>query len=140
MKTSFGKLHSGEEAFLYTISCGGITAAVTDYGANLVKLLVPDAKGAAADVVLGYDDWDSYLSSVTRVVVGDYAFYGQQAEELLLAMKADCELGRMGIFSDDDYQGSVHIIRGDDWEYCTVYSSCNYTVSWLNKHCPGWDY
>ena len=95
---------------------------------------------SSPEYVLGYDDWDSYLFSVTRVVVGDYAFYGQQAEELLLAMKADCELGRMGVFSNDDYQGSVHIIRGDDWEYCTVYSSCNYTVSWLNKHCPGWDY
>ena len=53
MKESFGILPSGEEASLYTISCGGITAAVTDYGANLVRLLVPDRKGVSADVVLG---------------------------------------------------------------------------------------
>lgn len=95
---------------------------------------------SSPEYVLGYDDWDTFLPTVTCLEVGDYALYGAQKEELLLAIKADCELGRMGIFSDDDYQGSVQIICGDDWKYCTVYSSCNYTVSWLNEHCPGWDY
>ena len=60
MKESFGILPSGETASLYTITCGGITAAVTDYGANLVRLLVPDAQGHVADVVLGYDDCNGY--------------------------------------------------------------------------------
>ena len=60
MKESFGILPSGEAASLYTISCGGITAAVTDYGANLVRLLVPDCNGVLADVVLGYDDCNGY--------------------------------------------------------------------------------
>ena len=36
MKKSFGTLPSGEETFLYTISCGKLSAAVTDYGATLV--------------------------------------------------------------------------------------------------------
>ena len=45
MKELFGTLPSGEQANLYTISCGGLTAAVTDYGATLVRLLVPDAAG-----------------------------------------------------------------------------------------------
>ena len=56
MKETFGILPSGEAAALYTIHGGGITAAVTDYGASLVRLLVPDKNGALADVVLGYDD------------------------------------------------------------------------------------
>ena len=56
MKKSFGTLPSGEETFLYTISCGKLSAAVTDYGATLVSLLVPDRDGVLADVVLGYDD------------------------------------------------------------------------------------
>ncbi|MBP3684907.1 MAG: galactose mutarotase [Oscillospiraceae bacterium] len=60
MKETFGILPSGEEASLYTISCGQLTAAVTDYGAALVKLLVPDAQGNIADVVLGYDDCNGY--------------------------------------------------------------------------------
>ena len=60
MKESFGFLPSGEETFLYTISCGGMTAAVSDYGATLVRLLVPDSRGKAEDVVLGYDDCNGY--------------------------------------------------------------------------------
>ena len=50
MKKSFGTLPSGEATFLYTISCGKLSAAVTDYGATLVSLLVPDRDGVTADV------------------------------------------------------------------------------------------
>ena len=60
MKKAFGILPTGEEATLYTISCGGLTAAVTDYGAHLVSLLVPDTRGQLADVVLGFDDANGY--------------------------------------------------------------------------------
>lgn len=60
MKKSFGTLPSGEATFLYTISCGKLSAAVTDYGATLVSLLVPDRDGVTADVVLGYDDCNGY--------------------------------------------------------------------------------
>ena len=62
MKKSFGHLPSGAEVFLYTISCGGITATVSDLGATLVHLYVPDADGIAADVALGYDDPAGYLN------------------------------------------------------------------------------
>ena len=63
MKETFGILPSGENASLYTISCGALTAAVTDYGAALVKLLVPDRDGNLADVVLGYDDCNGYRTA-----------------------------------------------------------------------------
>ena len=69
MKASFGYLPSGEETYLYTISCGGITASVTDYGASLVRLLVPDASGNLADIGLGYDDCNGYRT-------GNGAFLG----------------------------------------------------------------
>lgn len=63
MKENFGILPSGEAAYLYTISCGGLTAAITDYGASLVRLLVPDRDGVLADVVLGYDDCNGYRNA-----------------------------------------------------------------------------
>ena len=63
MKEKFGILPTGEETSLYTISCGGLTAAVSDYGATLVKLLVPDRNGVLADVVLGYDDCNGYRTA-----------------------------------------------------------------------------
>ena len=60
MVKTFGILPSGAEAHLYTIHGGGLTAMVTDYGATLVRLLVPDSTGALVDVVLGFDDCNGY--------------------------------------------------------------------------------
>ena len=72
MKEKFGVLPTGEEANLYTISCGKLTAAITNCGAALVKLLVPDAEGNLADVVLGCDDISGYFpgSSFLGATVG----------------------------------------------------------------------
>ena len=60
MKKSFGVLPNGQEPFLYTITGGGLTAEVSDYGASLVRLWVPDREGNLEDVVLGYDDCNGY--------------------------------------------------------------------------------
>ena len=60
MKQNFGILPDGTQASLYTITGGGLTATVTDYGAHLVSLLVPDRNGNISDVVLGYDDANGY--------------------------------------------------------------------------------
>lgn len=58
----FGTMPGGEAVHLYTLSRGPITAAVTDLGATLVSLKVPDAAGTVADVVLGYGDAAGYLN------------------------------------------------------------------------------
>lgn len=55
MEEKFSNLHIDEGAALYTITGGGIRAQLTDFGASLVRLWVPDASGTLADVVLGYD-------------------------------------------------------------------------------------
>ena len=62
MKTiKFGKLADGRSAGLYILeSSDGMRAAVTDYGAALVSLAVPDSKGRLRDVVLGHDDASGY--------------------------------------------------------------------------------
>ena len=60
MKASFGILPDGTQANLYTITGGGITATVTDFGAHLVSVLVPDRDGNVSDVVLGFDDANGY--------------------------------------------------------------------------------
>jgi aldose 1-epimerase len=63
VKKTFGRLSTGEQAYLYTISCGELTATVSDYGAHLVSLLVPDANGVKEDVVLGFDNAESYRTA-----------------------------------------------------------------------------
>ncbi len=65
MKEKFGILPTGEEAFLYTISCGAVRAVISDLGATVVKLFVPDKKGNISDVVLGFDDPNDYIASGT---------------------------------------------------------------------------
>lgn len=65
MKELFGHMPDGRPTYLYTISCGKITAVISDCGATVQKLLVPDKNGLAADVVLGYDTPEEYIESTT---------------------------------------------------------------------------
>ncbi len=60
--TQFGKTQLGKDIKLYTISNGkGMEAAVTNIGACLVNLIVPDDKGEKKDVVLGFESGEEYL-------------------------------------------------------------------------------
>ena len=65
MKKEFGLRADGKMAYLYTIQAGNIVAEISDHGATLVKLFVPDSKGNVADVVLGFDTPDEYTASGT---------------------------------------------------------------------------
>ena len=54
---AFGKNTKGQEATLYTLeNQNGMVMEVTDFGATLFSLMVPDGKGNQVDVVLGYDN------------------------------------------------------------------------------------
>ena len=54
---TFGTMRNGETASLITLqNKNGLKAVLTDIGASLVKLFVPDRDGKLRDVVLGYDD------------------------------------------------------------------------------------
>lgn len=60
-KREFGMTKDGKQAHLYTITGeNGMEAAVTDYGAILVSLIVPDSRGVKKDLVLGYDHLADY--------------------------------------------------------------------------------
>lgn len=59
-KSSFGKTSAGVEASLYTLKSDKIEFSVTDFGANIVTIVVPDAAGKMTDVALGYDDVSGY--------------------------------------------------------------------------------
>ena len=62
-KQSYGKTAAGENVDLYTLRNGkGVEAKITNYGGILVSLKVPDRNGKFDDVVLGFNDLDSYLT------------------------------------------------------------------------------
>ena len=66
---SFGKIKSGAEVFLYTLNNGQAEASLTNLGAAVVSLKVPDKNSCLKDVVLGYncaskyENGDKYLGA-----------------------------------------------------------------------------
>ena len=75
-KQHFGATEKGMEVSKYTIeNTKGMQAVVTDFGAAVVDLLVPDRDGNMVDVSLGYDNVESYNKETTYfgATVGPYA-------------------------------------------------------------------
>ncbi len=75
-KELFGKLSDGREAYLFTLkNAAGMTVRITNFGATVVSILVPDRDGKFADVVLGYDSLGSYVDGTVYFggIVGRYA-------------------------------------------------------------------
>ena len=63
---------------IYTLTNGnGLTARITDFGARIVSLLVPNRNGNLCDIVLGFDNLDDYLPqnhlSDFGALIGRYA-------------------------------------------------------------------
>ncbi len=72
----FGQMQDGRKVNIYELkNTRGLRAKVIDYGAILVSLEVPDRDGKMADIVLGFDDLDSYIkrNPLFGAVVGRYA-------------------------------------------------------------------
>ncbi|MFT5291021.1 MAG: aldose 1-epimerase [Planctomycetota bacterium] len=64
---SFGTTSSGASASLYTLrNEAGVVARITDFGAAVTELHVPDAKGQTVDIVLGFDDVNGYESDANQ--------------------------------------------------------------------------
>jgi aldose 1-epimerase len=63
-KESFGRTSAGEAVDLYTLrNIHGVEAKITNYGGIVVSLKVPDRNGKFDDIVLGFNDLESYLKS-----------------------------------------------------------------------------
>ena len=66
MKEVFGRTKQGDVVTSYTITNKtGMSATIIDYGAPVVKLLIPDRHGSLRDGQLGYDDVQSYEEGST---------------------------------------------------------------------------
>ena len=95
---------------------------------------------ARPEYVLGYEDWDAFLESVTKVEVNGFGFAGEPAKELLEAIKKDCENGaRNEPYNYTDVLGYAYVYTGDHEKYLSVSKDCTNTRSWLNEYAPGWD-
>jgi aldose 1-epimerase len=75
-KQAFGKIQDGQSVDLYTLTNKyGMTVAISNFGATLVSLKVPDRDGKLGDVVLGYDNPADYENGKAHFggTIGRYA-------------------------------------------------------------------
>jgi aldose 1-epimerase len=74
--SAFTDVVDGQPTALYILkNKQGAAAAITNYGARMVSLLVPDSKGVLTDVVIGYDSIGKYVhqpESYFGAIVGRY--------------------------------------------------------------------
>ena len=74
---NFSTVVDGKQVSLYTLTGGGLTMQVTNFGGRVVSLWVPDREGKYEDVVLGYENIERYTNNrgerFLGSVVGRYA-------------------------------------------------------------------
>ena len=75
--SSFEKEIDGKQVSLYTLAAGDLTMQVTNFGGRVVALWTPDKDGNYEDIVLGYNNIETYLNNPGErflgAVVGPYA-------------------------------------------------------------------
>jgi len=73
---TFGQMPDGREVKIFTLkNANGMIAKVTEYGATLTELHVPDRDGNKANVTLGFDNLKQYLGRhpAFGAVIGRFA-------------------------------------------------------------------
>ena len=74
---NFDTTVDGRKVALHTLRNGDLTMQVTNFGGRVVSLWVPDKDGDHEDIVLGYNNIDSYVNNPGErflgAVVGPYA-------------------------------------------------------------------
>ena len=71
----FGKTKNDEAVLMFELhNKSGMRVSVMNFGATVVKILVPDKNGNIQDVALGYDYFDNYLNDSVYFgcIVGRY--------------------------------------------------------------------
>ncbi len=80
-KTEFGRTEDGQKIYLYTLSnTNGLVAKITNYGAILTQLHLPDNRGELDDVVLGFDTLKDYFAANRYLYFG--AIVGRVANRI----------------------------------------------------------
>ncbi len=75
----FEKTIDGKQTHLYILkNKNGAEAAITNYGAHLVSLLMPDKAGKLTEVVIGFADIDGYKKAMSSYYGSTIGRYGNR--------------------------------------------------------------
>ncbi len=101
---SFGSMPDGRPIDIIEISnSNGISIQVIPYGATLVSVKMPDARGKIDEITLGYDSIEGYL--------GDHPYFGATVGRVVNRIKdAQFFLGRRSISVTQNY--GQHCLHG----------------------------
>jgi aldose 1-epimerase len=77
-KASFGKLPDGSAVDVYTLADATLNVRIITFGAHVISVKAPDAKGNIADVVLGYDSLAGYVADDKTYVGSVVGRYGNR--------------------------------------------------------------
>lgn len=82
-KRVYGQTYDGREVYVFTmVNSKGMSTEITNYGAIVISLFVPDKNGKLEDIVLGYDNFEKYLENPLYfgAIIGRYANRIENAE------------------------------------------------------------
>ena len=77
-KTSYGKLPDGTAVDLYTLKSPSVEVGLITYGARIVSIKTADKTGKIADVALGYNSIDGYVTDNKTYVGSIVGRYGNR--------------------------------------------------------------
>ena len=89
--------------------------------------------------VLGYSNWEDYLDSISAITTQNNIFTGEQARQLIAAVRADCEAGTMRQDQLSSSNSYCYLkIADTDGQVNTVFifHSCKNTIAWLEENNP----
>ncbi len=125
-ESDFGRLSTGEPVKLFTIvNRGGASMQLSDYGARIVSIRVPDRDGKLGDVVVGFGDLENFEHKDRFIgpVIGRYGnridnasfeldgvHYELVANESFGGEPVQCHGGKLGF---DRFVWDSEIVRED---------------------------
>lgn len=81
-KNDFFKNIKGKETTIYVLkNRNGLVSEITNYGARVVSLWVPDNNGNFDDIVLGFDNIDDYINAKEKYFGATIGRYGNRIKE-----------------------------------------------------------
>ena len=81
--SDFQTVVDGKEVSIYTLKNADLTMQVTNFGARVVSLWTPDRDGNYEDVVLGYNNIESYVNNTGERFLGAFPCDGHRSPEPL---------------------------------------------------------
>lgn len=115
-KERFGMTKAGETASRYVLeNKKGMSVEISDFGALILAIHVPDKNGVTRDVALGFETLEEYYNTDT----GFGAYVGRNANRIA---KAEVKIERI-IYTLDRNSGTNNLHSGYNRSHCQFYQA-----------------